>query len=135
MTKNRNICTTPGCIFFGKYCRLHPTGSMPEQKPISPRSKKLDKVMRNDYVPQVKEMVEAGTMCELKTEVCTGRAQGFHHPYGKASEELLLTEKVPSCNPCNVFCEINDSFARQQGWKKSKFAIPSKNQKIQKYGN
>lgn len=100
-----------------------------EKKKIKPRSKKLSDLMKKEYVPQVKKMIEAKTPCSLKTEMCTGKAEGFHHPYGKASKELLLKEKVPACNACNLWVEVNDKEARERGLKKSKFSIPAKNQK------
>lgn len=123
-------CTVDGCPNKGRYCRQHLSGIAPKKQRIDPRSAKMEKLMRKEYVPQVKEAVAAGTACAIKTEVCTGFAQGFHHPFGKASEELRLTNKVPCCNPCNVYIEANDAYARQMGWKKSKFSIPAKNQKI-----
>lgn len=113
-----NLCTVKGCINKGKYCRIHPSGSLKPVKPIAPRSKKLDKVMRKEYVPQVKEMVEANTDCKVKSPVCTGMAQGFHHLQGRGKN--LMIKKIPCCNPCNLFIERNDAWARANGWKESK---------------
>jgi hypothetical protein len=138
--KNRNICSIPSCRNYQSYCRLHQGYTVPvkseipkksDKQPIRKRSKKLAKVMRKDYVPQVKKMVEEQTECELKTEVCTGMAQGFHHPHGRTGE-LLMKKKVPSCNPCNLWVEVFDKEAREKGLKKSKFSIPAKNQLIKK---
>jgi hypothetical protein len=39
-------CTVSGCYNFGRYCRLHPGGKLDKPKPIAPRSKKLEKVMK-----------------------------------------------------------------------------------------
>jgi hypothetical protein len=117
------LCTVKGCINQGRYCRLHPSGSLKEPKKIAPRSEKLAKVMKKEYVPQVKEMVEANTPCKVKSPVCTGKAQGFHHLKGR--EGKLLTDKrhkIPSCNPCNRFVEVNDAWARANGLKLSKHA-------------
>lgn len=110
MQKN---CTVKGCINEGKYCRIHPSGELKEQKPIKQRSKKLDRVMKKEYVPGV------------KSPVCTGRAQGFHHLAGRLGK--LLTDKkkkIPCCNACNTFIEKNDAWARANGFKLSKFSEP-----------
>lgn len=122
MQKN---CTVKGCINEGKYCRIHPSGELKEQKPIKQRSKKLDRVMKKEYVPEVKEMVASNTLCSVKSPVCTGRAQGFHHLAGRLGK--LLTDKkkkIPCCNACNTFIEKNDAWARANGFKLSKFSEP-----------
>jgi hypothetical protein len=128
------VCKVPGCRNENKpYCRLHNIGISVKKQPtpIAARSKKLSEVMKKEYVPQVKEMVKAGTPCKVNSPVCTGKAQGFHHLQGKDGE--LLTnkkKKVPCCNPCNGFIERNDAWARANGFKLSKFLSPSKNQRI-----
>jgi hypothetical protein len=113
-------CEVKGCPFEGKYCRNHITGSVKEVKPIAPRSKKLDKVMKKEYVPQVKEMIEKGALCVIGSPVCTKKAQGFHHKKGREGKNLTGSDKVPCCNPCNSFLEQNDAWARANGWKLSK---------------
>lgn len=130
MTKD--LCTVKGCWNHGRYARPcgHLSGKSAKPEPVAKRSKKLDTLMRKDYVPQVKEMVEAGTRCVIGSPDCTRTAQGFHHPHGKASDELRMSDKVPCCNACNTWIEKNDAAARAKGWKKSKFSVPAKNQKI-----
>lgn len=115
-------CTVKSCINFGRYCRLHVAGRIKIATPIAKRSEKLGKVMKKEYVPQVKEMVAKGTRCAIKSPACIGEAQGFHHPEGRETKKKLLKKKVPSCNPCNLFIEVNDAWARQNGHKKSKHA-------------
>jgi hypothetical protein len=114
-------CTDTKCPNYGRYCRIHIKGSLKTPKPIAPRSKKLAEIMKKEYVPQVKEMVEAGTKCVIGSPVCTKVATGFHHKRGR--EGKLLTDKkhkVPCCNPCNQWIEKNDAHARAMGWKDSK---------------
>jgi hypothetical protein len=111
------------CPFVERnYCRNHPEGSLKKPKPIAPRSKKMEQVMKKEYRPQVKEMVEAGTRCAIKSPVCTGVAQGFHHLEGREGKNLVGKKKVPCCNLCNQFIEQNDAYARANGWKLSKHA-------------
>ena len=106
--------------------------NLKEQKPAKQRSKKLDKVMRKEYVPQVKEMLEANTPCKVQSAVCTGMAEGFHHLVGRIAGALTGDKKIPCCNMCNRYIEKNDAWARANGWKLSKFSEPSKNQLIGK---
>ena len=116
------ICHIKGCINEGRYCRIHPAGALAIPKPIAPRSKKLEEVMKKEYRPQVKEIVEANTPCAVKSEVCTGTAQGFHHLAGREGKELTGKRKIPCCNMCNTYIEKNDAWARANGFKLSKHA-------------
>jgi hypothetical protein len=114
------VCTIKGCINKGKYCRIHPSGHLNLPKPLPKRSASLEKIMRKQYRPQVKEMVEKGTLCAVKSPVCIKIAQGFHHLQGRGKN--LMKKKIPCCNPCNQFIEKNDAWARARGLKLSKFA-------------
>lgn len=128
----KSICNIPSCYNYKKpFCRLHNVGISTAKKPapIKPRSEKLDKQMKKEYVPEVKEMVEKNTPCAVKSPECTKLAQGFHHPNGRIGKLLMDKERMPCCNPCNSFIEKNDAWARANGFKKSKFSIPAKNQK------
>jgi hypothetical protein len=128
----KHLCKVKGCLNEGRYCRLHPSGSLKEPKPIAPRSKKLSEVMKKEYVPQVKEMVEKNTPCKVKSPVCTGKATGFHHLVGRLGKELTGKRKVPCCDPCNSFLESNDAYARANGWKLSKFNPELQSEKVYK---
>lgn len=123
-------CIVKGCENKGRYCRKHPGGKLKVPKKIAPRSERLAKVMKKDYVPQVKEMVERNTPCKVKSPVCTGMAQGFHHLEGKENlQKRVGKNKIPCCNPCNQFIEQNDLWARTNGWKLSKHSPNYKRQK------
>jgi hypothetical protein len=115
-------CNRKGCDNYGRYARYcgHIEGSLKPVKPIAPRSKKLDKIMKKEYVPQVKEMVEKGEVCKVQSRVCIGKTNGFHHIQGRIGAKLLGPKKVPCCGPCNRFIEANDLWARSNGWKQSK---------------
>jgi hypothetical protein len=115
----KNLCKVKGYLNEGRYCRLHPSGSLKEPKKIVPRSEKLAKVMKKEYVPQVKEMVEKNTPCKVKSPVCTGKAQ-LSYPAGRIGKELLTTRKIPCCNMCNTWIEANDAWARANGFKVSR---------------
>ena len=119
---NKDLCNNPTCHNYQRYARYcgHLNGSLKKPKPIAPRSKKLEKVMKKEYRPQVKEMIEAGTLCMIGSPVCTKKMQGFHHKKGREGNELTGKNKVPCCNACNSFLEANDAWARSQGHKLSK---------------
>jgi hypothetical protein len=125
---NHDLCKIPGCINEGRYCRIHPAGSLKKPKPIAPRSKKMEEVMRKEYRPQVKEMIKEKTLCAVNSPVCTKIAQGFHHKKGREGQELTGENKVPCCNMCNTWIEKNDAHARAMGWKLSKHS-PENNSK------
>lgn len=114
------LCDIKGCASYGRYCRLHVAGKEKKITVIKPRSKKLDKIMRKEYVPHVKEMVSKGTECAVKSPVCTKMAQGFHHLEGREGKNLTGKKKIPCCNACNRHIESNDAWARSQGLKLSK---------------
>ena len=123
----KDLCQIKSCTNYGKYARYcgHFSGQINKPKPIAPRSKKLEKVMKNEYRPQVKEMIEAGTKCKVGSPVCTGKAQGFHHLQGRIGKLLTDTKKkIPCCNACNLFIEENSMWARANGFKLSKFSEP-----------
>lgn len=125
---SKGVCKVKGCVNHGKpFCRLHGIGLTIKKQPnpIKPRSKKLDKIMRKEYVPEVKEMVAKNTPCKVNSPVCTKWANGFHHPEGRIGGRLLSKMKIPCCNPCNTFIEDNDAWARANGFKLSKFSKAS----------
>jgi hypothetical protein len=119
---NKDLCQNKACSNYLKYARYcgHLNGSLNKPKPVAPRSKKMEQVMRKEYRPQVKEMVEAGTLCSIGSPVCTKVAQGFHHKEGREGKALTGKNKVPCCNACNLWIEKNDAHARANGWKDSK---------------
>lgn len=121
---NKDLCDIPACSNHGRYARYcgHLNGEYKKPAQVKPRSKKLEKIMRKEYRPQVKEMVEAQEECRVKSKVCTGMAQGFQHLVGREGKNLTGKKKIPCCNLCNVFIEKNDAWARANGFKLSKHA-------------
>lgn len=133
---SKDVCKIKGCPQYGKpYCRSHGIGLTikKQPKPIAPRSKKLDTVMRKEYVPQVKEMIKANTPCKVNSPVCVKMAQGFHHLQGRDGKNLTDKEKkIPCCDPCNGFIEKNDAWARSNGFKLSKFAPENNSKRVKR---
>lgn len=86
-------------------------------KPFSDKRAKLNREYAKESRPRWK-----GKRCEMKTPVCTGMAQGIHHPEGKETREKLLDpdNQMPSCNPCNGWVERNHAKAVKMGLKRSR---------------
>lgn len=118
-----HLCTVKGCIFYGKYCRIHLDGSIKEAKPIKQFSKKREAVQRKEYRPLVSEVLKEHPHCKVKSPVCTGMAEGLHHLQGREGDNL--TDKrlvIPACNMCQLFIEENSLWARNNGFKISRHA-------------
>lgn len=99
------------------------------QKPIAHRSKKLAKVMKEEYIPLVEAFLAKpeNQQCQVNSEVCTHKATVIHHAAGRTGK-ALTNEKdwIPSCGPCNIWIEGNDAKARQMGVKKSRITKPNR---------
>lgn len=60
-------------------------------------------------------------LCEIKSENCTQAATCVHHSEGRGPNEILdQSTWIPSCEPCNLWCETNDAEAREKGFKKQR---------------
>jgi hypothetical protein len=115
-------CTVKGCLSYGRYCRLHPNGSLKETKPIKPLSAKRQKIQQTEYGPAAKEYLKKNPLCKIRSEVCTGKAEGVHHKAGRIGDKLTDQRYwMPACNKCNSYVEQNDLWARSNGFKLSKF--------------
>ena len=65
--------------------------------------------------------------CEIKSPVCTKVATVIHHAAGRIGEKLLdQKDWMASCPACNGYVEDNDAWAREHGFKKSKFKKETK---------
>jgi len=96
----------------------------PVEKPKSVPIKKYSdkrKEKQKEYVKLVKEMLKESDRCEMKTPVCTGKAQGLQHKE-KRSEKNLCDRKnlLRSCNPCNMYVEQYPLYALEHGLSISK---------------
>lgn len=90
------------------------------------RSKKHAKTMRNlsiNYGPYLEEH----PICAIKSPVCTGRATTVNHKAGRGVNEVLdKSTWEPSCDPCNIYIEKHDAWARKHGHKVSRLAKRNK---------
>jgi len=61
--------------------------------------------------------------CEIKSPVCTGRAECVHHVEGRGIKVILDQSKwKASCGACNGYVEVKDAEAKEKGHKKSRLA-------------
>lgn len=89
-------------------------------KPYSDKRAKINREYANKSRPVWRDQD-----CGIKSKVCTGKAQGIHHPGGKVTIELLMDPAnwVPACNACNTWCESNHAEAEKKGFKVSRLKI------------
>lgn len=87
-----------------------------------PKVSKKQAEVNREYAKISKPMWE-GQRCEMGTPVCTGRAQGMHHIWGKTTKKDRLDPKnmKRSCNACNGFAEAKHKEAEALGLKESRF--------------
>jgi len=65
--------------------------------------------------------------CEIKSPVCTGRAECVHHVEGRGIKVILDQSKwKASCGACNGYVEVKDAEAKKKGHKKSKHTKSNK---------
>ena len=95
----------------------------PENKPpkIRPFTKKREKKQR-EYRKLVKELLKKDGRCEVRSPVCTKKAQGLHHITKRSVKNLMdLKNLKRCCNACNEFMEANTDWAIKHGFIISKF--------------
>jgi hypothetical protein len=83
-------------------------------KPVSDKRAALNKKYAEASRP-----IWKGQQCQIRSPVCTGKAQGIHHRKGKATAELLMDQRywMSACNFCNTYVETHDAWARKMGFK------------------
>ena len=117
-------CKHPCC---GEVCRKKKPKAA--RKPIKRVNLKLKavsekrKVWNEEYKVKAAAFRAAHPKCQIQSPECTGKTEGVHHVKGKTSYALLLNEAhwMAACNRCNVYVEIHDAWAREKGYKQSKF--------------
>lgn len=87
-------------------------------KPVSDKRAKMNKVYAEASRPFWK-----GQRCQINSPVCSGAAQGIHHRKGKATPTLLMDKTwwMRACNHCNAYVETHDEWARERGFKLSRY--------------
>lgn len=98
-----------------------PPDPKPAKKGIAKKSDKR-KIEERAYKKIVAEMFLVSGECEMKTPVCTRKAQGLHHKKKRAGKNYLdKTHLMRACNACNLWVELHPNEAKKMGLVESKF--------------
>ena len=91
--------------------------------PVKARSAKRSQVMRDDRVPMIKALVEAGVGCLIGPVLaeegihpgCTGEITGMHERRKRSSAGSLVNPEnlIPACSICNSWVEDEAGLARE----------------------
>ena len=96
-----------------------------KRTPIKARSDERSKFMKEDRVPLITALVEAGFICAIGptlrhfgvpgSENCTVGVQGLHERRKRSAGGSLVNHQnlVPACNWCNSFIEDNPNEVRE----------------------
>lgn len=102
-------------------------GSGLKRTELKKRSDKRSKVMKDDRVPLIKALVDAGFSCEISpvldyhgiadAQNCFGSISGMHELRKRSSGGSLTNRDnlVPACSYCNSWVEDNPTLAHQIG--------------------
>lgn len=89
-------------------------------KPIADKSAKR-KELDKEYRKLVKKMLSESNACEVKSPVCTGKAEGLHHVQKRTAKNMLDRSNLKRCcNHCNQWIEEHPLEALEIGVSKSK---------------
>lgn len=90
------------------------------KKPLNKRSIKLKKSI-STLIKLYKLFLAKHQVCEISGPTCTHKATTPHHSEGRVGKNLMDTTKwIPSCAPCNLWCETNSKEAKMKGVSKSR---------------
>lgn len=94
-----------------------------KKKPTRIRSVSIKRqALNRNYNPAAKKFREENPRCKILSEVCTGETQGVHHTKGRGKYLMAFETWMPACNPCNEYCESHTDWAKERGFKISKFS-------------
>ncbi len=60
-------------------------------------------------------------VCQIKSPECTIKSTVIHHTKSRGIYYLAQNTWLASCHRCNTYVESHDAWARENGFKKSKF--------------
>ena len=95
------------------------------RQPIKKVAKNRPKIDR-EYAALSKKIRAERPWCEIRSPVCTGKAQGLHHTKGQGIYLLDETTLLSACNACNGWVEAHPEEARKIG------AVGKRNYEVKK---
>jgi hypothetical protein len=124
------ICQVEACsrpVFGGGYCKYHQYHRRKEgQKNPKTTRERLDK----KYFELRKKFLDTNKRCMINSPECTQEATCVHHTRGRGIYMLMVETWMPSCKRCNNYVEAHDEWARENGYKKSRYAAPIRNHQL-----
>lgn len=85
---------------------------------VSAKRKKENKAL----AAIVKELMDKCPDCQIKSPVCTGKAQGSDHTQKRSPGNLLNRKNIKlACNACNLYKEEHPEWAKKNGHSISRF--------------
>lgn len=121
------MCKFPTCTRKEEkdgYCFLHKiySGSEPSKKKGIANMSKKRSDLQKEYRKLVDRMLKENNKCEVKSPICTGKAQGLNHKQKRTEKNLCDESNVERCcNACNLFIEENPDWAQENGHQISRF--------------
>lgn len=122
------MCDFPLCQYpdyeDGLCIHHHKHFGKPKEKVKKPIPKQSAKRVREskEYRRIVKELLSKSSLCELKSPVCTGKAQGLDHQQKRSPKNWLDVKNLKGCcNACNLYKESHPQWAKDNGFHVSRF--------------
>lgn len=118
-------CAAPGCnknVWAKLYCRFHQYMRKDKKPKPIPKVAQRQKPINRMYAARAALFIATHPKCAIISPVCTRDAQHVHHTKGRIGEQLLKEQDwLPACDACNGYVEQHDAWARENGFKQSKF--------------
>ncbi|MGZ5302518.1 MAG: hypothetical protein ACXWDO_00250 [Bacteroidia bacterium] len=111
-------------VWAKKYCRFH-QWMRTDKKPKAPKPIAPKRAVQNKLYEAKKAIFFAShKKCEINSPECNKDAPlHVHHTNGRENERLLNVDYwMAACDYCNSYIESHDEWARENGFKLSKFA-------------
>lgn len=98
-----------------------------KRSPIKQRSSERSRVMKEDRIPLITALVEAGFSCEIgpvlehhghpDSRHCRHKIEGLHELRKRSAGGSLVNRQnlIPACNYCNGWVEDNPATAHEWG--------------------
>lgn len=116
----KNDCENP--VFGGGYCRYHQQFRTDKKKKPTGNYSRLRTERNRVYSTLRMVYLQSHQKCEIQSPVCWKSATCIHHVSGRVGAKLMdMKTWKASCIPCNEYIESHDAWARENGFKESKF--------------
>jgi len=80
------------------------------------------KEVQKEYKKIVLEKINKDDRCKIKSEVCTGKAEGLDHLQKRSPSNMTKEDNlIQCCNACNLYKELNPVWATNNGFSISRF--------------